>query len=123
MCLRGSACIGDERDLQENIQGGGDHRRGDPGKMSHSIHSSEHAFYPGRESLTECVTAQQDDVARVPSDAGDMGVLDVVDGVARPCVLCQGPGVCGRGTGQQSVKLQASFSRVEGWLSPCIGRW
>jgi len=44
--------------------------------------------------LTKCVAAQQYDVAWVPSNAGDVCVLNVVDGVAGTSVLSQRPGEC-----------------------------
>jgi hypothetical protein len=51
--------------------------------------------------LTECVAAQQDNVARVATNAGDVRVLDVVDGVAGTRVLGQRPVVWGGGGGKQ----------------------
>lgn len=55
-----------------------------------------------QERPTECVAAQQDDVAGVAPNAGHVRVLDVVDGVAGARVLSQGPAENGSGCSDSS---------------------
>ena len=49
---------------------------------------------------TEGVAAQQDEVLGVAAHAGNLGVVDVVDGVAGPGVLCDGAARARRGCQQ-----------------------